>query len=69
MGVGRVDPDVDVLLLGRVVAAEAAAGDRVEIETIYCLGLCSVGPNAMVGKKLHARLDSSKLTQIIREMA
>ncbi|MBN8831563.1 MAG: NAD(P)H-dependent oxidoreductase subunit E [Sphingomonadales bacterium] len=49
--------------------AEAAAGDRVEIETIYCLGLCSVGPNAMVGKKLHARLDSSKLTQIIREMA
>jgi len=49
--------------------AETAAADRVEIETIYCLGLCSVGPNAMVGKKLHARLDGPKLAQIIREMA
>jgi formate dehydrogenase subunit gamma len=54
---------------GIVADAEAAAGDRVEIETIYCLGLCSVGPNAMVGKKLHARLDAPKLAQIIREMA
>jgi formate dehydrogenase subunit gamma len=49
--------------------AQAAAGERVEIETIYCLGLCSVGPNAQVGKTLHARLDGPKIAQIIREMA
>ncbi len=51
-----------------VAQAEAAAGDRVEIETIYCLGLCSVGPNAMVGKKLYAYLDEPKLASIIAEM-
>jgi len=51
-----------------VAQAEATAGDRVEIETIYCLGLCSVGPNAMVGKKLYAYLDAPKLAAIIGEM-
>jgi formate dehydrogenase subunit gamma len=51
-----------------VAQAEATAGDRVEIETIYCLGLCSVGPNAMVGKKLYAYLDEPKLAAIIGEM-
>lgn len=49
--------------------AQAAAGERVEIETIYCLGLCSVGPNAMVGKQVHGRLDGHKLTALIKELA
>jgi len=52
-----------------VEGAISAAGDRVEIETIYCLGLCSVGPNAMVDKSVHARLDASKLDKLIREIA
>ncbi|MBB5985263.1 NAD(P)H-dependent oxidoreductase subunit E [Sphingobium lignivorans] len=52
-----------------VGAAEAVAGDRVAVETVYCLGLCTVGPNAMVGKTVHARLDSAKLTALIGEMA
>jgi formate dehydrogenase subunit gamma len=52
-----------------VAAAEAAAGDRVEIETIYCLGLCSVGPNAMIGKQPYAQLDVPKIEALIREMA
>ncbi|MBT2187052.1 NAD(P)H-dependent oxidoreductase subunit E [Sphingobium nicotianae] len=51
-----------------VAHAQATAGDRVEIETVYCLGLCSVGPNAMVGKKLYAYLDDAKLASIIKEM-
>ncbi len=51
-----------------VAHAQATAGDRVEIETIYCLGLCSVGPNAMVGKKLYAYLDEPKLAPIIAGM-
>jgi len=52
-----------------VAGAEAAAAGRVEIETIYCLGLCTVGPNAMIGKDVFARLDEKKLVALIEEMA
>ena len=45
--------------------ATAAAGDRVKVQTVYCLGLCSSGPAARVGDRLHARLDGPKLSQII----
>jgi formate dehydrogenase subunit gamma len=45
--------------------ATAAAGDRVKIETVYCLGLCSSGPAARVGDRLHARLDGPALAQIV----
>ncbi|MXO65191.1 NAD(P)H-dependent oxidoreductase subunit E [Altericroceibacterium endophyticum] len=45
--------------------AEAAAGERVKLSTVYCLGLCSVGPNARIGDDLHARLDSTRLTKLI----
>lgn len=45
--------------------ATAAAGERVKIETVYCLGLCSSGPAARVGDRLHARLDGPKLSAII----
>ncbi|MEO6041843.1 MAG: NAD(P)H-dependent oxidoreductase subunit E [Croceibacterium sp.] len=46
-------------------AATKAAGERVELHTVYCLGLCSAGPSARVGDRLHARLDAKTLTQII----
>ena len=45
--------------------ATAEAGDRVKVHTVYCLGLCSAGPAARVGDRLHARLDGPKLAQII----
>lgn len=45
--------------------ARKAAGDRVRLSTVYCLGLCSVGPNARVGDTLHARLDSAALNKLI----
>jgi formate dehydrogenase subunit gamma len=45
--------------------ATAAAGDRVKLTTVYCLGLCSSGPSARVGDRLHARLDAPKLATII----
>ncbi len=41
----------------------------VKLETVYCLGLCSVGPNAMVGDTLHARLDAARLGQLMADMA
>lgn len=48
-----------------VAAAEAAAGDRVKLKTVYCLGLCSAGPNARVSDTLHARLDEASLIALI----
>lgn len=45
--------------------AEHAAGSRVRVETVYCLGLCSVGPNAMVGDRPYARLDADKIAALI----
>ena len=48
-----------------IPAAERAAGERVKLSTVYCLGLCGAGPSARVGDRLHARLDAQSLTQVI----
>jgi len=48
-----------------VAGAEQAAGERVRLGTVYCLGLCSVGPAARVGDRLHARLDAEALRAVI----
>jgi len=48
-----------------IADATAAAGDRVKLHTVYCLGLCSSGPNVRIGDKLHARLDSAALVKLI----
>jgi formate dehydrogenase subunit gamma len=48
-----------------LAAAREAAGERVRLRAVYCLGLCSVGPNARVGDRLHARLDERSLVRLI----
>jgi formate dehydrogenase subunit gamma len=48
-----------------VAAAERAAGSKVRLKTVYCLGLCSVGPAARVGDAVHARLDQAGLVALI----
>lgn len=68
-----------VLKLCRAEACQARGVDalpatlsdsgRVKVETVYCLGLCSVGPNAMVGSKVHARLDAAKLGALVEALA
>jgi formate dehydrogenase subunit gamma len=45
--------------------ATKVAGERVKLTTVYCLGLCSSGPNARVGDRLHARLDGAALNKLI----
>jgi formate dehydrogenase subunit gamma len=50
-----------------VAGAEATAGSRVRIEAIYCLGLCSVGPAAMIGDQVHARLTPDRLATLIAQ--
>jgi formate dehydrogenase subunit gamma len=42
--------------------------DRVKVEAIYCLGLCSVGPAAMVGDQVHARLNAERLTGLLASL-
>ncbi len=49
-----------------VGAAEAAAGSRVKLAKVYCLGLCSVGPAARLGDTLHARLDEAALVRLVQ---
>ncbi len=45
--------------------AIAEAQSRVRVEAIYCLGLCSVGPAALVGTDVYARLDPASFAALI----
>ncbi len=52
----------------RGVAALMPIGDqqtRVKIEPVYCLGLCAVGPAALIGDEVHARLDADRFSALI----
>jgi formate dehydrogenase subunit gamma len=51
-----------------VADAESAAGSRVKLKTVYCLGLCSVGPAARVGERVHARLDAAALIKLVHSV-
>lgn len=51
------------------LAAGLADNPNVKVEAIYCLGLCTVGPNAMVGSKVYARLDAAKLGALVEALA
>ena len=42
---------------------------RIEVETVYCLGLCASGPSAMIGTEVHARLDEEKARRLINKAA
>lgn len=43
------------------------ADGRVTLEPIYCLGLCSVSPSAMLDGRVVGRLDEKKLDALIAE--
>jgi formate dehydrogenase subunit gamma len=47
---------------------EAAAGTTKRIETVYCLGLCSVGPAGMAGDKVHARLTLESAKSLVESL-
>ena len=56
----------------RGVEALAAAlpdNPRVKVETVYCLGLCSVGPAAMIGDEVHGRLNAARLGALVESLA
>ena len=52
----------------RGVDALVTAGERqsrVKVEAVYCLGLCAVGPAAMVGDSVFARLDAVTFSELL----
>ena len=51
-----------------MAAAEGAAGTRVRLARVYCLGLCSAGPAARNGDTLHARLDEAALVALVNAL-
>jgi formate dehydrogenase subunit gamma len=68
-----------VIKLCRAEACQARGMERlvplfendpsIEVETVYCLGLCASGPSAMVGDEVHARLDEEKARRLIHKTA
>lgn len=50
-----------------VKIGETTADDRVTFEPIYCLGLCSVAPSAMLDGKIYGRLDEARVDQLVAE--
>lgn len=75
----RVPADRPVVKLCRAEACQARglariaplfeADERIEVETVYCLGLCASGPAAMVGGQVFARLDDASARRLIDEAA
>ena len=43
----------------------AEGQNRVKVEAVYCLGLCSVGPAALVGDTVYAHLDAERLATLM----
>jgi formate dehydrogenase subunit gamma len=41
---------------------------RVTLEPIYCLGLCAIGPNALVDGRPTARIDAAELDRIAMQL-
>jgi formate dehydrogenase subunit gamma len=50
-----------------VAFGKTTADGRVTLEPIYCLGLCSISPSAMVNGRIVGRLDEKKLDALIAE--
>lgn len=42
---------------------------QVTLEAVYCLGLCAIGPSALVDGVPMARLDLAKLDHIVERIA
>lgn len=50
-----------------IAFGDTTADGSVTLEPVYCLGLCSVSPAAMLDGKVVARLDNAKLDALLAE--
>jgi formate dehydrogenase subunit gamma len=49
------------------IAPLLEADARIEVETVYCLGLCASGPSAMIGDRVFARLSEDNIRRLADE--
>lgn len=47
---------------------ETTADSRVNLQAVYCLGLCSTAPSAMLDGKIVGRLDKTKLDTLLAQV-
>jgi formate dehydrogenase subunit gamma len=47
---------------------ETSSNGQVTLEAVYCLGLCAIGPSAMVDHRIMARLTDAKVAPLVEEM-
>ena len=52
-----------------VAMGETRRDGQVTLEPVYCLGLCAIGPNALVDGRPVARIDTAALDRIAAEVA
>ena len=52
-----------------VAMGETRRDGQVTLEPVYCLGLCAIGPNALVNGRPVARIDGAALDRIAAEVA
>lgn len=52
-----------------VAMGETRHDGQVTLEPVYCLGLCAIGPNALVDGRTVARIDAAVLDRIAAEVA
>lgn len=52
-----------------VAMGETRRDGHVTLEPVYCLGLCAIGPNALVDGRPVARIDAATLDRIAIEIA
>jgi len=50
-----------------IALGNTTADGRMTLEPIYCLGLCSVSPSAMLDGKIFGRLDEKKLDALLAQ--
>lgn len=65
---GRAVERAAVARLGTTMGSTRADG-AVTLEPVYCLGLCAIGPAALVDGRPVARLDAAALDRIADEIA
>ncbi len=52
-----------------VAMGETRHDGQISLEPVYCLGLCAIGPNALVDGRPVARIDAAALERIAVEVA
>lgn len=65
-GSARIEAELSSQL--GVAMGHTRADAKVALEPVYCLGLCAVGPNAMIDGRPMARINAAAIAEIVAEI-